>query len=160
MELYILRHGIAENGKLGGRDADRELTPEGKRKLRDTLKLAAAAGVKPECILTSPYVRAVQTAEIAADVFGHRRDLLRTEALVPDSEPERVWEEIRVQKGTESVLLSGHEPLLSRVVAYLLGTPSLNVDMKKGALVRIDLEQFGATPRGVLKWMLVPKLAG
>jgi phosphohistidine phosphatase len=160
MELYILRHGIAEEGKPGGRDADRALTSEGKRKLRDVLKVAARAGVGPKCIMTSPYVRAVETAEIAAEVLGYRRDLLRTDALVPDSEPRRVWEEIRVHKGSESVLLAGHEPLLSQLVAYLLGSPAMSVDMKKGALVRIDLEQFGPEPRGVLKWMVVPRLAG
>jgi phosphohistidine phosphatase len=159
MELYILRHGIAEDGRPGGRDADRALTSEGKRRLRDVLKLAAGAGVSPKCILTSPYVRAVETAEIAADVLGHRNDLLRTDALTPDSDPRTVWEEIRVHKGTDSLLIAGHEPLLSRVVAHLLGAPSVFVDMKKGALVRIDVDQFGPEPRGVLKWMLVPKLA-
>lgn len=159
MELYILRHGIAEDGKPGGRDADRALTSEGKRKLREVLRLAASAGVSPRCILTSPYLRAVQTAEIAAEVLGHRNDLLRTDALTPDSDPHGVWEEIRIHKGAESLLIAGHEPLLSRLVAHLLGAPALFVDMKKGALVRVDVDQFGPEPRGVLKWMLVPKLA-
>jgi phosphohistidine phosphatase len=159
MELYILRHGIAEEGQPGSRDADRTLTSEGRRKLRDVLKLAAQAGVSPRCILTSPYVRAVQTAEIAAEVLGHRDNLLRTDALTPGSDPRNVWDEIRAHRSAGSLLLASHEPLLSRVVAHLLGAPSLSVDMKKGALVRIDMEQFGPEPRGILKWMLVPKLA-
>jgi phosphohistidine phosphatase len=159
MELYILRHGIAEDGQPGGRDADRALTAEGKRKLRDVLKLAAAAGVSPECILTSPYLRAVQTAEIAADVLGYRSELLRTDGLTPDSDPRGVWEEIRAHRSAASLLIAGHEPLFGRVTAYLLGCPSLSVDLKKGALVRIDIDRFSAEPHGVLKWMLVPKLA-
>jgi phosphohistidine phosphatase len=159
MELYILRHGIAEDGRPGGRDADRALTSEGKRKVREVLKLAAQAGVSPGAILTSPYVRAVQTAEIAAEVLGHRDNLLRTDALIPGSDPRPVWDEIRAHRSAGSLLVTGHEPLLSRVVAHLLGAPSLLVDMKKGALVRIDTDQFGPEPRGVLKWMLVPKLA-
>lgn len=159
MEVYILRHGIAEDGAAGGRDADRQLTSEGKRKLREVLRVAAAAGVGPDCILTSPYVRAVQTAEIAAEVLGYNEGLLRTQALVPDSRPEAVWDELRVHKDSKSLLVAGHEPLLSRLVAYLLGAPGLEVDMKKGALVRIDVNAATPQPRGVLRWMLVPKLA-
>ncbi len=159
MEIYILRHGIAEEGKAGGRDPDRRLTPAGKEKLRGVLQLARQGGVKLELILTSPYIRAVETADIAAEEFSYKSSVLTTDALVPGSEPQQVWEEIRVHANAASVLLAGHEPLLSALVAYLLNSPALEVDMKKGALVRVDVEQFGPAPRGVLRWMLVPKLA-
>jgi len=159
MEIYILRHGIAEEAKPGGRDSDRRLTAAGKDKLRTVLRLARQGGVKPELILTSPYLRAVETADIAAEEFGYKSKVLTTDALLPESEPDLVWEEIRVHRDATSVLLAGHEPLLSHLAAYLLGAPSLQVDMKKGALMRIDVEQFGPAPRGVLRWMLVPKLA-
>jgi phosphohistidine phosphatase SixA len=56
------------------------------------------------------------------------------------------------------LLLAGHEPLLGMTVGYLLGVPALQVDLKKAALVRIDQESFGGAPRGVLKWMLTPRL--
>ncbi|MGH9627479.1 MAG: phosphohistidine phosphatase SixA [Bryobacteraceae bacterium] len=158
MQLYILRHGIAEDGHPGGRDSDRALTSEGKKKLRDVLRVASKAGVAPKMIVTSPYVRAVETAEIAADVLGYKDSLLRTDALVPSSETAAVWEELRVHRDTSELMLVGHEPLLSQSVAFLLAAPSMFVDLKKGALVRIDLDQFGVHPKGVLKWMLVPKL--
>ena len=69
--------------------------------------------------------------------------------------------------GAELILLylareqqrAGHEPLMSATVAYLLNSPSLLVDMKKAALVRIDVERPAAEPRGVLKWMLTPALS-
>jgi phosphohistidine phosphatase len=73
---------------------------------------------------------------------------------------EEVWDEIRIHKDANSVMLMGHEPQFSQLAAYLLGTPELIVDFKKGALIAIDLEQLGPRPRGVLRWMLVPKLAG
>lgn len=158
MELYLLRHGIAENGAPGGRDADRALTAEGKKKLRDVLKLAAKAGVTPGCILTSPYRRAVETAEIAAELLGYTSELIRTDALVPDSSPRNVWQEIRMYREERQLLLASHEPLLSQSVAFLLSSPSLAVDMKKGGLVRIDVERLGPEPSGLLKWYLVPKL--
>jgi phosphohistidine phosphatase len=159
MQLYLLRHGIAENGRPGARDADRALTPEGKKKLREVLRTAARAGVAPDYILTSPYLRAVETAEIASEVLRFKSDMIRSKALVPESSPEDLWEEVRVYKGAGQILVSSHEPLLSRAVAYLLSSPSLAVDMKKGGLVRIDLEGFGPEPSGLLKWYLVPKLA-
>jgi phosphohistidine phosphatase len=153
MEIYLLRHGIAEEGYP---DSARALTAEGKEKLRRVLK---QSGVKPSLILTSPYKRAVETAEIAADVLGYTGDLERAESLTPDGSPSTVWEEIRARKNEDAILLASHEPLMSATVAFLLGAPGLHVDMKKAALVRVDLDRFGPQPLGVLKWMLTPGVA-
>jgi len=159
MQVYILRHGIAEEGRAGGRDADRALTNEGRKKLREVLRVAEKADVVPSLILTSPYVRAVQTAEVVIEVLGYANDLLRTEALIPSSNPESIWEEIRIHQGVMQLMLVGHEPLLSRIVSFLLDSSSLMIDVKKGSIIRIDIDQFGSQPHGILKWMLVPKLA-
>jgi len=158
MQLYILRHGIAEDGKPGGDDSDRALTSEGKKKLREILQVAQKAGVSPTLIVSSPYRRAVETARAAVDVLGYKDKVLETNALIPSSDPKSVWEEIRVHKSEPELMVVGHEPLLSMLTGYLLAAPSLSVDLKKGAIVRIDLDGFGALPCGVLKWMLVPKL--
>ena len=154
-----MRHGIAEDAAPGGTDADRALTQEGKKKLRGVLESARRAAVHPDVILTSPLKRAVETAEIAAAVLGAKYDLVRTNTLVPPSSPERVWKEIRSRKA-EAILLAGHEPLLSMVVAFLLGCPALGVRMKKGALVAIEVETGETQPHGVLLWMLTAKLTG
>jgi phosphohistidine phosphatase len=159
VQLYLLRHGIAEIGRLGSPDSERALVPEGRRKLREVLRAAKLAGVAPKLILTSPYRRAVETAEIAAGVLGYKEELLRTKALVPDSDPHAVWEEVRVHKDAEQMMLVGHEPLFSHLTAHLLACPSLQIDFKKGAIVRVDVEQFGVQPRGELRWFLTPKLA-
>ncbi len=159
MELYILRHGIAEEAKAGMKDADRALTPEGKEKLKAVLRRARAAGVKPDMILTSPFRRAVETAKIAAEALGYGEELLKAKALIPGANPKDVWDDVRVHKDAGQLLLAGHEPLLSQTIGYLLGVPSLQVDLKKGALARIDLDRFGAQPQGVLHWLLTPKLA-
>ena len=160
MEVYLLRHGIADDDSPTGRDSDRQLTAEGRRKLKDVLKTIAAAGVSPDVIVSSPYLRALQTAEIAREILGYQDEVHRSDALVPESDPQQVWQEIRNSyKGTNSILLASHEPLMSRCAGFLLGYPDLLVDFKKGAIVRIDVEQFGVQPRGLLRWMLVPKLA-
>jgi phosphohistidine phosphatase len=159
MEIYILRHGIAEDGQAGASDSERALTAEGKKKLRNVLKVAAGAGVAPSLILTSPYRRAYQSAQLAAEVLGYKNELLRTKALEPECPPRGVWEEIRVHKNELSILLAGHEPLFSRLTAYLLGCPNLQVDFKKGALACVEIDRFSADPQGALRWLLTPKLA-
>ena len=156
MQIYLLRHGIAEDGKPGRPDSERALTGEGKEKLRRVLRRARAAACSPGLILSSPYRRAVETAAVAADVLGYRQDVLNTQALVPEAQPQEIWDELRVHKDEAAILLASHEPLMSTLAAYLLRSPGLQVDMKKAALLRVDCGRFGAEPQGVLKWMLTP----
>jgi phosphohistidine phosphatase len=158
MQIYILRHGIAEDAAPGGSDADRALTREGETKLRHVLQCAHAAGVRPSVIMTSPLKRAMETAELAASILNVKRDLTKTSALAPANSPQRVWSEVRAHPA-EALLIAGHEPLLSRVAAFLLRCPSLRLDLKKGAIVRIDIEKVEPEPHGTLKWILTPKLA-
>lgn len=159
MELYILRHGIAEDRSRSGRDEDRELTGEGRRKLREVLRVAASAGVKPSLVLSSPLVRAVQTAEIAAEELGYRDTIVHSRALIPDAAPAEAWNEIRTHRVENQLLLASHNPLCSVLPGYLLRSPNLAVDFKKGALMRVDFSEFGTEPNGLLRWFLVPKLA-
>jgi len=160
MEIYLLRHGIAENGRPGHPDSERALTPEGRDKLRRVLKRARAAGMEPDAILSSPYVRAVETAAIAAEVLGYAGKVERTRTLTPDASPHDAWAEIRTRPGYGAILLSGHEPFMSSMAAFLLASPALQVDVKKAGLVRIDCEHAGPQPHGVLKWMITPGIVG
>jgi phosphohistidine phosphatase len=159
MQIYLLRHGIAEDGLPGKADADRALTTEGIKRLREILKRARTASVSPSVIVTSPYVRARQTAELAAEILGFEETLATSGVLTPNSSPVDTWTELRTLRGEQSVLLVGHEPHMSSFTGFLLGTPELRVDFKKGAMVRVDMMEFGVRPRGVLKWMMAPKLA-
>jgi phosphohistidine phosphatase len=159
MEIYLLRHGIAEEGHAGGRDSDRALTAEGREKLRRVLKRVHDAGVRPGVILASPYRRAVETAQIAAETLQYRGEIVKTQALVPDASPQNAWDEICSRRTEDAILLASHEPLMSSMAAFLLSSPALQVDMKKGALARIDCDHFGPDPHGLLKWMLTAALA-
>lgn len=158
MQVYLLRHGISEEGRAGLSDADRALTSDGRRKLRQVLHAAAQADLKPGLILSSPLKRALQSAEIAKEVLSFRSDILRTRALLPGSSPEQVWDEIRVHRDEESLMLIGHNPLFDNLAGYLLGQPELQVDFKKGAILRLDVESFSGHPRGILRWYLISKL--
>jgi phosphohistidine phosphatase SixA len=82
-----------------------------------------------------------------------------TKALLPGASPEAVWEEIRAHRAETALLLAGHEPLLSRTASYLLGSASVLVELKKGALVALVVDRFDAHPRGRLRWLLTARLA-
>jgi phosphohistidine phosphatase len=156
MQIYLLRHGIAEDAKPGHPDSERPLTDEGRDKLRRVLKRARSADLNPSLILSSPYRRAMETAAVAAEVLAYKGEIVRTRALVPEASPFDAWEEIRNRKDEWAILLASHEPLMSTLAAFLLDSPALHVDMKKAALVRIDCDRFGPKASGVLKWMLTP----
>ena len=108
---------------------------------------------------TSPYKRAVQTAKLAAKALGGPEPV-ETDVLVPHGSPRGVWNEIRAYQDMRELLLAGHEPLFSQTASYLLDAPSLKVDFKKGALFAIDFDTLRGEPRGVLRWMLIPRLCG
>ncbi|HTS66615.1 MAG TPA: phosphohistidine phosphatase SixA [Candidatus Acidoferrales bacterium] len=156
MQIYLLRHGIAEDGKPGRPDSERALTDEGREKLRRVLKRARAADCSPTLILSSPYRRAMETAEVAADVLAYKKEVAKTRALLPEAPPSDCWDEIRAHKDETAILLASHEPLMSALAAYLLRAPALQVDMKKAALMRVDSERLTPEPHCILKWMLTP----
>lgn len=159
MQVYLLRHGVAEEDRNGLSDADRALTQDGRRKLRQTLQSASQADIRPTLILTSALKRAIETAEIARDVFKYKGELVRTEALMPNSSVKEVWNEIRAHAHETAIVLVGHNPLFSDLAGYLLGAPELQIDVKKGSLLRIDFESLSSQPKGILRWFLVSKLA-
>jgi phosphohistidine phosphatase len=159
MRIYILRHGNAENPAHRKNDEDRELTDEGHEEVSAVARRARHAKVDPDLVISSPYIRAVQTAEIAAKDLEYSEQIARSRVLEPDSDPQSVWEEIRTHTNIAQLLLVGHEPLLSRTVAHLLGCPSLVVKMATGTMVSLDAEDLGRQPHATLRWMLTPKLA-
>jgi len=123
------------------------------------LKRAHKAGVNPTLIISSPYTRAMETAAIAAKELQYNSQIVRSDRLLPNSTPPDVWSEIRAHRDEPSILLAGHEPLFSATVAWMVGSTRAMVDFRKGALARIDFSTIGADPRGVLQWMLTPKVS-
>ena len=69
-----------------------------------------------------------------------------------------MWEEIVARAGAESILLAGHQPLMGDLLSWLLNSPYTCVDFKKGALARVEVEPTALRPRGVLVWLVTPRL--
>ena len=157
MKIYILRHAEAEPRAPGGAEGARQLTSEGKRELRNVLRLAHDAEVEPEVILASPWTRAQETALAASEALGTQK-VIETKSLLPDVLANQIWGEIRSLRPLKELMVVGHEPHLSRFAAFLLEAP-VSIHMKKSAMIRIDVQDREGPPRGVLKWMVTPKLA-
>lgn len=157
MEIYILRHGEAQLRDQGIPDKDRTLVMKGKKDVRAVVELASHVIDPPSVILTSPLVRASETAAIAKEVF-RKAKVVETRALLPEAKPDAIWKELIALKDVNEVLLAGHEPHVGQLTAFLLEA-GVRVDFKKGALVRISVPAKAQPPRGILKWMITPKLA-
>ena len=163
MELYLMRHGIAADRADGrwSRDSERPLTEEGIAKMREIAKGLSAAGVAFDTIISSPLVRARETAGIVARVQGSAVEVEETAALAAGAtSPAAVYAAIGKGSKDARILLVGHEPDLGLLAAALLGLPAASaIPFKKGGALRIDVGGMPPQEPGVLVWMLTPRLA-
>jgi len=161
MKIYILRHGIAvEPGTPGyDTDAERPLTPEGERKLKGIADAMRALELSFDLILSSPYLRARQTAELIAEALKERKRLELSDALTPGGSMKKLVELLnRLQPSPDSVLLVGHEPHLSGLISLLVtGKAGCTVVMKKGGLCKLSTESLQPGRCAALEWLLTPK---
>jgi phosphohistidine phosphatase len=161
MDLYLLRHGIAVNAQDVAPGADRPLTDKGAKRMRKAARGLRRLGMKFEAILSSPLARAHQTATIVAEALGREADLSVVEALKPDHSPDELLSSLKDYDNCESVLLVGHEPLLSDTVSYLINakkTSNAKIALRKGGLVRIEVDSLPPRNPGTLHLLLTPKI--
>src|SRR5437773_9830278 len=161
MNLYVLRHGLAVDHGAAGypNDKDRPLTPKGKRKLRKIANAMEALKLQFDLILSSPYTRARQTAEIVAECLSQRRKLEFSEDLVPSGSAEDLIQYLnRLKSRAEDIMLVGHEPYLSSLISLLVsGDSDCRVVMKKGGLCKLSAEALKHGRCAALEWLLTPK---
>jgi len=158
MNLYLLRHGIAAERGAGhyASDADRPLTPKGRRKLRRAAAAMRAMDLSFDAILSSPLVRARQTAELIVEALHCRHRLELTELLAPGASAAGLVRRLKQLK-PQSALLVGHEPDLSALASRLLtGGGGLAITFKKGGLCRLSTERLRAGRCASLDWLLTP----
>lgn len=154
MDIYIVRHGIAEEVASGGGDSARALTQEGRQKMKEAAKGFVKLQPEVQRIFASPLVRAKQTAEILAAQL--KKSVEEIKELSPGFSPSQVCERLISLKKAGSIMLVGHEPNCSELASYLLeGSTGTSIEFKKGAicLIEVDLPK-GAS--GTLRWHLSP----
>ncbi len=158
IELYLVRHAIAaERGPKYPDDRERPLTPAGTKKFAESVPGLIDMDVVIDLVLTSPLVRARETAMLLSAGLKPKPPVVESEALAPGGRPQAITEAIKTHaKKYRRIALVGHEPDLGELAARLLAARG-GVEFKKGAVCFIETD--GATPTGpgTLHWMLTPK---
>ena len=158
LELYLIRHGVAEErGDDWPDDSKRPLTPEGISRLRKSAKGLNAIDVGFDQIVTSPLVRARQTADVFAEELKGKPSIVTTDALAPAGSSASVIQEITRHVRKARVALVGHEPNLGELAAQLIGARN-PLEFKKGGVCRIDFDMLPPKGGGMLRWFLTPKM--
>lgn len=158
IELYLVRHAIAaERGPKYPDDRLRPLTPDGSKRFAESVPGLVEMDVVIDVVLTSPLVRARETAMMLAAGLKPKPAIVELEALAPGGRHQALLEAIKTHaRRHRRLALVGHEPDLGEFAARLLAARG-NVEFKKGAICLIEVD--GATPGGpgTLRWMLTPR---
>lgn len=155
MQLLLLRHGIAEDGHARLSDFDRALTARGRAELAHIARGLQRLKITPDAILSSPLVRAWQTAELVAPALGREAEIV--DGLASGADWEDFQQLIEQWSASGSLMLVGHEPDLSMVAAVLVGAPEGSLVLKKAGLIRVDIDGPVQPGRGRLRWLLTPR---
>ncbi len=159
MRVWLVRHGIAVDraDPACPPDFDRPLTDRGRRLTRRAARGLDALGVSPERILSSPLLRARETAEIIADTLSVAPAPIETlEALEPDRAPEELWEALQ-ELSVEAILCAGHAPQVDLFLGFALGAHGEVAALKKSGAACIQWQ--GELPgTASLDWLLRPRM--
>ena len=156
IQIVLLRHGVAEDHSDTGLDADRKLTDEGRSIIRREAEFLLNRGISFDAILTSPYPRAYETAEILAAYFSLSPLVRVDNRMTPGFDMGQLIEIVTENPSGRSLLFVGHNPDLSEIVNRFCGA---QVNLKKGGIA--ILEVYSTTPGGsILKCLLTPAIMG
>jgi phosphohistidine phosphatase len=164
MNLFILRHGIASDPGEDGLpknlpDAERPLSVKGKQRLWSVIKAMQTLDLEFDAVISSPLLRARQTAHSVVESFEIRRKLVWTDHLAPAGNPKSLIEQInQLGPRKKNILLVGHEPYLSQLVAWLIaGNTTAAIGLKKGGLAKLEIEKLAYARCATLAWLLTPR---
>jgi phosphohistidine phosphatase len=157
LELYLIRHGIAAERGDAESDDVRPLTAEGIARLGAEAAGLVALKMRRDLILTSPLVRAKQTAEMLAEDMRYDVPIVETRALAPFGSPADVMAELVTHRPLASIALVGHEPAISDLAARLLHAQA-PFAFKKGAVCRLDFTAYPPEGIATLSWFATPKM--
>jgi phosphohistidine phosphatase len=149
--VYLIRHGISIDREAPNApsDPERPLTPKGMKKSHAAAQGLVALGVEPDVVLTSPWLRAVQTAEIFCEELDFpSKKMVHTDALKGTASPDELLRELNSIKA-KVVLCFGHEPHMHLVISRVLHTNAKVTELKKAGAAALDLDR-AFPPQGTL----------
>lgn len=154
MQLLLLRHGKAEDCSPGG-DFSRQLEEKGHEQARHAARILAAADFLPELVLSSPVLRARQTADAFAATAGMPGAIIQT-WLSCGMSPETALAELALFPEFNRIMIVGHEPDFSRLIERCLGTTADCIEVRKGSITCLDFRP--PVPRGTLHFLIPFKI--
>jgi phosphohistidine phosphatase len=157
-QLFLIRHGVAEErGDAWPDDAKRPLSEDGIERFQRSARGLARLDVWIDVVLTSPLVRARQTADIVASAFDPRPSIITIESLAPGGSYASLVADLEKHGRKTRIALVGHEPGIGELGARLIGSRH-SFEFKKGAVCRIDVDEIPPVGPGDLRWFLTPKV--
>ena len=161
MKIYLIRHSNAvEPGSTDYEDdSQRPLTEKGREKTRTIASALKKLKVKPDCIVSSPYVRARQRAEILAKEMKYKQDVAFSNLLVPMGEAEEIVREINEKYNVDALVFVSHEPCISGLIGALTADNSdIAINIKNGGVCCLSADDLRLDHKAVLEWLLTPKV--
>ena len=158
IELYLVRHAIAaERGPDWPDDSARPLTPDGASKFRKVVQGLANFGVQVDIILTSPFVRCRQTADLLADGLPGKPRVHAVDALAPGGGYTAALAEVTRIAKRPRIAVVGHDPDIGHFASKLRGLKK-PVEFRKGAVCRLDVDGLPPGAPAQLRWFATPRM--
>jgi phosphohistidine phosphatase len=158
-EIYLVRHGVAEERSVKWPDdSKRPLTPDGMSKMKKAARGLERCDVGFDVILSSPLIRARQTADILSAELDTHPPIVNVESLVPGASWAALSADLEkyARKGPR-IALVGHEPGIGELAARLIGSRH-PIEFKKGAIARIDVDELPPAGPGDLRWLMTSRI--
>jgi len=156
MKLIVVRHAAAVERSSDVSEETRYLTPEGRVFFRKTARTMLKNGVEPGLILTSPLLRAVQTADILAEALAYSGPFVVRNELQPGFDMKGLGKLLDDYRSVDELVLVGHEPDLSTLVSFLTSRPGV-FNFKKGAAVKLKIDPSNLPASTAFKWLAYGK---
>jgi phosphohistidine phosphatase len=152
MKLIVVRHAAAVERSSDISEEIRYLTPEGRVFFRKTARTMLKNGVEPGLILTSPLLRAVQTADILAEALSYSGPFMVRDELRPGFDRQGLNKLLDDYRSVDEMVLVGHEPDLSNIVSFLISRPG-GFNFRKGAAIKLKIDPSNLPVSTAFKWL-------
>jgi phosphohistidine phosphatase len=155
MNIYLIRHSDSEGISKGLKDSERKLTPEGELKIKNASLFWKNIIPEFDYILSSPYIRAFQTAKIIASVYSYKKEIIIDKRLGCGSETDNLIEILNSYQSGD-IAIVGHQPDLSNHLSRLISGSDITVEFKKGTIAKISFGNKIRLGKGALEFIVPP----
>ena len=155
MNIFLIRHGKAEPASPAKKDIDRELTDEGKSIIKRSIGFWKNGIISFDFIITSPFKRAIQTAEIIAELMNYNNDLIIDSVLSPGGSTRSVIELAEVLNGG-NIAVVGHQPDMSFHISSLACNSQVNLKFSPASIAKVSFKETPKPGKGILEFLLPP----